>query len=107
MDEDIPSLPIGFPAKIEGSISGSYDVHHQKITLDSKVYPQCSNKIEEIGFLRKRKLHGVCDGQGKMNFKELMSPFEKIERLDKLRKKGLISDKEFNDKKKEILDKEI
>ena len=107
MGEDIPSLPIGFPAKIEGSISGSYNVHHQKITLDSKVYPQCSNKIEEIGILRKRKLHGVCDGQGKITFKELMNPFEKIERLDKLRKKGLISDEEFENKKKEILDKEI
>jgi len=107
LDDDIPSLPVGFPAKIEGSVSGSYDVHHQKITLDSKVYPQCSNKIEEIGVIRKRKVHGECDGNGKISFKELMNPFEKIERLDKLRKKGLITDEEFENKTQEIMDKEI
>ena len=107
MDDDISSTSIGFPAKLEGSVSSSYNVHHHKITLDSKVYPQCTSKVEEIGILRKRKFHGECDGQGKMHFKELMTPFEKIERLDKLRKKGSISDEEFESKKKEIMDKEV
>ena len=107
MDDDISSAPIGFPAKLEGFVSSSYDVYHQKITLDSKVYPQCTNKVEEVGILRKRKFHGECDGQGTMRFKELMSPFEKIEKLDKLRKKGSISDEEFESKKKEIMDREI
>ena len=107
MDDSISSVPIGFPAKIEGSVSSSYNVHHEKITLDSKVYPPCTNKIEEIGIIRKRKFHGECDGQGKMRFKELITPFEKIKKLDKLRKEGSISNEEFESKKKEIMDKEI
>ena len=42
-----------------------------------------------------------------MHFKELMTPFEKIEKLDKLRKRGSISDEEFESKKKKIMDEEI
>ena len=42
-----------------------------------------------------------------MRFKELITPFEKIKKLDKLRKEGSISNEEFESKKKEIMDKEI
>ena len=42
-----------------------------------------------------------------MRFKELITPFEKIEKLDKLRRNGSISEEEFENKKKKIMDEEI
>ena len=107
MDDEIPESPIGFPVRIDLSGSGSYNVEHKKITFDSKVYPPCTNKIEELGRIKKRKFSIVCDGQGNMKLEEIMNPFEKIERLGKLLDKGLISQEDFDKKKKEILDNEV
>lgn len=107
MDDEIPSYPIEYPTKIELSGSGSYHVDHKKITIDSKVYPPCTSKIEDLGRLRKRKFSIDCDGRGHMKLQQLMNPFEKIERLGRLLNKGLITQEEFDKKKKQILDEEI
>ena len=95
------------PVKVNLSGSGSYAVEHKKITYDSKVYPPCTNKIEDLGIIKKRKFSIQCDGQGHMKIEQLMTPFEKIEKLGKLLDKGLLSQDEFDIKKKEILKNEI
>ena len=107
LNDDIPPSPIDFPAKIQGIASASYSVEHQKITLDAKVFPPCSNKIEDIGRFKKKKFRGVCDGKGHLNFKQIMDPFEKLDKLKKACEKGLITQEEFDSKKKDILDTEI
>ena len=60
-----------------------------------------------MGIIKKRKFSIQCDGQGHMKIEQLMTPFEKIEKLGKLLDKGLLSQDEFDIKKKEILKNEI
>jgi hypothetical protein len=101
---DFPINPLEFPAKLEASGTASYNVEHKKLTLDSKIYALCTNKIEDVGVMRKRKFNIICDGQGHMNLQELISNDEKIRRLAKLFEDGHISKSEFDETKKKILD---
>lgn len=105
MADEVPESPIDIlPVKASLTGSGSYAVEHKKITFDSKVYPPCTNKIEDLGRIKKRKFSIQCDGQGHMKIEQLMTPFEKIEKLGRLLDKGLISQDEFDEKKKEMLE---
>ena len=104
MADEVPESPIDIlPVKANLSGSGSYAVEHKKITFDSKVYPPCTNKIEDLGRIIKRKFSIQCDGRGNMKIMQLMTPFEKIEKLGKLLGKGLISQDEFDKTKAKIL----
>ena len=107
MVEEIPFSPELFPVKAEASASASYTRSHETFVYDSKVYPPCTNKIEDIGIIKRRKLSIICDGQGKMNIKEVLDPIQKLEKLKKAVKKGLITEEDYERKKQDILDKEI
>lgn len=106
MDDDTFS-PIQFPIKSETSASASYARSHETFVFDSKVFPPCTNKIEDIGLIKRRKLSIICDGQGKMNIKEVLDPIQKLEKLKKALERGLISEEDYERKKQDILDKEI
>ena len=82
MDDIIPLSSLPFPIKAKASASASYNRSHETVVYDSKVYPPCTNKIEEIGLIKKRKLSIICDGQGKMNIKEVR-PHQKTRKIKK------------------------
>ena len=107
MDDIIPLSSLPFPIKAKASASASYNRSHETVVYDSKVYPPCTNKIEEIGLIKKRKLSIICDGQGKMNIKEVLDPIKKLEKLKKAMKQGLITEEDYERKKQDILDREI
>ena len=107
MDEKIPESPISFPVRAEANATATYSRTHDTVIFDSKVYPPCTNKIEDIGIIKRRKLSIICDGQGKMNIKEVLDPFQKIEKLKKMLDKGLITEEDYERKKQDILDKEV
>ena len=107
MVDEIPFSLITFPVKAEATASASYHRSHETFVYDSKVYPPCTNKIEDVGLLRRRKLSIICDGQGKMNIKEILDPIQKLEKLKKAVKKGLITEEDYERKKQDILDREI
>lgn len=78
--------------------------HHTTTTVDSNVFPPETNKIAEVGPLR-RKRWIVCDGQGHMYGRSLDDPLKTLERLDKLRKKGALTDDEYQQVKARLLDR--
>ena len=97
MSDDIFPLPFKPEAKLV------YAKTEEKKVFDSKNFPPCTNKIEDVGLVRKRKYLIKCDGYGHMGFVELKSPLQILEELAKLKDKGIITDEEFERKKSEIL----
>ena len=95
-------------------ISPSFDIESpyrktdSNITIDFKTFARRTNKIEQVGgFLKreKKKFLVECDGKGNLHFFPLTDEFEKLEKLDALRKKRIITDEEFEKKKKELLNR--
>ena len=107
MDEDIVPVPFDLPVKAHATASVSHSIDHRKLTFDSKVYTPCTNKIEDLGRLRKRKFSIICDMHGKMRLKQIMDPFEKLRKLNKLKQDGIINDEDYESKKQQILDEDM
>lgn len=99
MAPEFPELPVRAEVKV------GYEKVEEKKVYDYKNFPPCTNKIEDVGTLRKRKFLVKCDGRGGMKFDELKNPLQTIEELGKLKDKGYITEEEFLQKKKEILKK--
>lgn len=75
------------------------------ITLDTEVFPPETNKTTTVGRFRQKKYHIQCNGKGEMGFYVLKDPIEQLRELSKLRDEGVITDKDFEQKKKELLKK--
>jgi len=71
---------------------------------DVRVFPAMTNKIEIIGKIRPRKFLVQCDGNGTLTFKEINSAYERLKQLKKLLDEHLISEGEYEEKKKVILE---
>ena len=79
-----------------------YRRHDYNIKYDSDVFPRECNKVTNIGWLRQRKCLVKCNGDGKMSI--ILEPTQTINELHKLYKKGIITESDFEAKKKELLD---
>ena len=100
------------PVKGEAKIGITKEIKELKEISDHKNFPPFTNKIETIGFLRKKTFLVICDGKGNMNFERLGSDTEKlrenlnaISRLADLLQKNAITRAEFDDLKKNIMTK--
>jgi hypothetical protein len=104
MADDVPptGLPVSAGAHAEASFG--YSISKEEHLWDIKVFPPCFNKIEDTGRIRKRKFLISCNGKGTMHFSEIISKDEKIRRLQKLRQSGVITDEDFDNQKKRILE---
>lgn len=78
--------------------------HHTTTTIDSNVFPPETNKIAEVGPLRRKKWL-MCDGQGHMYGRSLDDPLKIIRELDKMRRDGSITDDEYRQVKSRLLDR--
>ena len=89
-------------------LSGKASVKHERndvnITYDANIFPRETNKIIFTGRIKKKLLAVVCDGNGNMRFDLIQSPAQRIKEFAKLRKDGVITDEDFQKKKKEILE---
>lgn len=74
-------------------------------TLDMNVFPLETNKIVTFGKLKQKKYLIQCNGNGHMGYKKMSDPLEEIRKLAKLRDDCLITSEEFEQKKKELLDR--
>lgn len=74
------------------------------VTTDSNLFKPETNKIANVGVIRRKKIWVVCDGDGKMYLRSLDDPIKMIERLAKLWKKGMITEEEFQHAKAKMLD---
>ena len=95
----ITNLPVSAKAGLQ------YDISKNEFIFDCKILPPCFSKVEPLGTLRKRKMLIECDGRGRFNIKELVNPEEQLERLAKLKEKGIMTQEEFERKKKDILER--
>jgi Short C-terminal domain len=94
------TLPVSAKAGFE------YDIEKKQITyiFDMKNFPANSNKIEQVGLVRRRKFLIECNGRGGFNNKELRSPEDRLKAAKALRDKNLITEEEYNKKRNEILE---
>ena len=74
-------------------------------TIDMNVFPPETNKIVTFGKIKQKKYFIQCNGNGHMNYQKMSDPLEEIRELAKLRDDGLITSEEFEQKKKEQLDR--
>ncbi len=90
---------------IEGTVEAkaSWAKRIFKLELDSEIFPPRVNKTKKIGRIKQRNFLIKCDGQGIIGFKELIGIDQRMERIAKFKKNGWITEKEFEEKKKEIL----
>ncbi len=95
----ITNLPISAKAGLQ------YDISKNEVIFDCKIFPPCYNKVEPLGTLKKRKMLIECDGLGRFNIKELVNFKEQLEMLAELKEKGIITQEEFERKKKDILER--
>ena len=93
----------GIPFKI--NLNANFEKKVEKKIFDSKVFPQCTNKIEDVGRLKPKKYLIRSDWNGKIWFEELRDPIETIKKLAELRDEGLLTEEEFQQKKKELLER--
>lgn len=77
---------------------------HTTATVDSNVFPPETNKVSTVGRLKPKKYLFQCDGQGNMRLRYMDDPIKTLERLAKLRDKGVISEEDFQQAKAKLLD---
>lgn len=90
------------PFSANASASFTRTDHNIKFDLD--VFPRETNKITKERW-SKNKYLVKCDGKGNMSFELLKDPIKQIERLAKLRDQGLLTDEEFDEQKKKLMNK--
>ncbi|MGC2575719.1 MAG: SHOCT domain-containing protein [Candidatus Nitrosopolaris sp.] len=95
-DNTLPVAKAGF----------EYDIEKKELTynFDFKNFPANSNKIEQIGIVRRHKYLIECNGRGGFNTKELQSVEDRLKIANDLREKDLITQDEYNRKRAEILE---
>lgn len=101
MNDDSDIIPV--KAKAEAKATVSYERSRKKIIYDSDVFPPFTNKTKDVGRLRPRTFLIKCDGHGKMGLQEILTVPERLEKLVKLKDKGLLSQEEYDAKRKEIV----
>lgn len=94
---------MGFP--IAGKVNVDLGRKDINLTYDANVFPAETNKIAKVGMLRPKKFLVKCNGKGHMVFDKLEDPIEQIKKLSRLRDKKIITEEEFEHKKKELLGK--
>lgn len=85
-------------------VSAKYERKVANITYDANVFPRQTNKITDVGRFKKKKVAVLCDGNGRMHFKFIQTKAQQIKEFAKLRKDGIITDKEFQKEKNKILE---
>ena len=90
---------------VAGKVNVDFISKNIKTTYDTEVFPKETNKVTKIGMFRPKKFLIKCNGKGHMTFDKLQDPLEQIEQLSQLKDKLIITDEEFEQKKKELLDK--
>lgn len=93
------------PSRIPIDAKFSYQKKTIKKIDDPKSFSPCTSKIEDVGRLKRRKFFIECKGNGEFEFTELNSAIQNIKKLNELKEKGIISKKEFEKKKKQLLKK--
>ena len=73
------------------------------ITTDSNIFEPETNKVADIGLIRRKKLWIVCDGHGKMYIRHIGDPIKMIKQLAELKDKDLITEEEFQRVKDSLL----
>jgi hypothetical protein len=93
------------PIDVSAKAGFNYDVNKKtyEYSFDFKNFPPNTNKTEQTGFLRRHKFLIECNGRGGFNNKELKSVEERLKLLEKLRKKNLVNEQEYQKKREEIL----
>ena len=89
-----------FPVSVDLKVSRE----NSTTTIDSNVFPPETNKILTKGALSD-KFWVKCDGKGNMNFHHLTDPIKTIKELGKLHNEGLITDEQFEQAKRILLDR--
>lgn len=90
------------PFSVDASLAAT--TRHMTTTVDSNVFPPETNKVTSVGLFRRKKYWIVCDGQGHMYGRPLEEPLKMLEQLDKLRKKGVITEEDYQRAKDALLD---
>ena len=87
-------------------LSVNLNATHEDATLttDTNVFPPEINKIVTKG-MRKEKFWIKCDGKDHMDFKHITYTLKSIERLGNLKDKGRVTDEQFEDARKVLLDR--
>lgn len=85
-------------------IRGKFDISHSHTTYDTHIFPQCVNKVTGLGIVRRKLFLIKCNGDGTTTHTYLQTPSERLEELGKMLHKKLITQEEYDLKKKELLD---
>ena len=97
---DVPPFP-----NLNADASLSVSNQSVSFSVDSKVFEPETNKIETTGRIRRKTFLIVCDGKGHMDFRHLADPLKAVRQLRKLADEGMISEEDFEHKKRELLDR--
>ena len=89
-----------WPFKGKFNFSRSY----KYVAYDTHVFPQCVNKVAEMGRISRKPFLIKCNGDGTTTHTPLQTPSERLEELAKMFKKKIITQEEYDQKRKEILD---
>lgn len=95
------SAPFDSPFKADLSLAAA--TKHVTTTTDSNIFHPEVNKIVTAGTVRRKKYWVVCDGRGDLYYRLIDDPVKTLERLDKLRKKGLITEADYEQAKVKLL----
>lgn len=91
---------------IAGKVGFQYNREKDQMEYiyEFKNFPPNTNKIESIGIIRKHKMLVECDDKGGFNNKEIKTVEDRLRTAKKLRDKNLITEKEYQKKREEILE---
>ena len=92
-----------FPISAKFNVDATHE--DKTITYDTNVFAKEYNKTKKVGKIKPKTYFIRCNGNGHMDFILLEDPINTIKKLFKLKDDEMITDKEFEEKKKELLDR--
>ncbi len=94
---------------MDSPISAKFNIgatrEDKTLTYDTNVFAKEYNKTKKVGNIKPKTFFIKCKGNGHMDFTLLEDPINTIKKLSKLRDDGMITNEEFEEKKKELLEK--
>ena len=73
---------LGLPVNASFNSELGYTKSVNRFEFDADVFPPCYSRTKQIGKLKPRTFYIKCDGKGHMDFREMITPNERMKRLD-------------------------
>ena len=84
-------------------VNFDFERKEMNIQYDTNVFPKEANKLVVYGHIRKKKVLIMCKGEGNYDTITIEPVENRIKTLKKLYEGGYMTEEEYNEKKRDIL----